>query len=649
MTRIGLWIASLLLPVAAIATDTQVVLVADSSVETWRKLKDGSSAAVALRIALDNLLASTAAPADLRVGLRFIGSEIPFSAGDACQDVTLAAPLAVVNRDRMVAALERTSPIGSRPLVGGLIAAATDFDDPAAVRRIVLVTTGDDTCFGDPRKAGAALTGGIDLRIVGLGLEPALLERLSAVAPLRNAHSTGELERALRWAILDQEEVAKAAAKVELSIVPVDGIPSETTVRMHHSIADTTVKLKRHGDALRANARPGSYTVSITHADDVVTEAGPIRVEAGAENAYRLAIEATPPVTLEVIPTRPVGGDEVLVQFWGAPEGRHWVTVAPAATPLNAWTARVEAAGGSDSVLLRLPAKPQELELRFIERQPDSLDRVIGRLGLKSLKPRRSLELPESTIVGTQVDVGWQGEAQSGDHLSITPEGADPRLHTACVFASTGNPTTLAAPGRTGNFVVRYISGASGMVLAEGKIVVLPLPIELDAPEQVDARREFTVSWSGPTGEGDYVVLAVHEAAEDSYLQLRPASATGRASFEAPALEGAYEIRYADGATDRIRAQVTIEVVMVAAALKAPERVRAGTRFEVFWTGPDAPGDVITIAVPESNWKGRLDWTYTSLGNPANLAAPFDPGIYELRYVSIQDQEILSRSAVIVE
>jgi Ca-activated chloride channel family protein len=649
MTRIGLCIASLLLPVAATATETQVVVVADSSVASWRTLEDGSSAAVALRIALDNLLASTSTADGLRMGLRFIGSEIPFTDGDACRDVTLALPIGEPDRNRVVASLERASPIGSRPLIGGLIAAADDFDDSSAVRRIVLVTTGDDNCFADRRKAGAALTGGIDLRIVGLGLEGAVLERLSAVAPTRNARTTVELEVALRWAILDRKESAKAEAKAELSIVPAAGIPEGTVVRIHHSIAENTINLKRSGDVLRASARPGSYTVSATDADDTVTEAGPLVVAAGAENSFRLALEPTPPVTLEVIPAKPVAGDEVFVQYWGAPDGQHWLTVAPAAAPLHAWTARAAATGGSGWVLLRLPVHPQGLELRFIERQPDSLARIIGRLGLKSLQPRRSFKLPENTVVGTQLEVVWQGDAQPGDHLSIAPEGANPSLHTACIFASAGNPITLPAPGRTGNFVVRYISGVSGTVLAEGSTEVLPLPIELDAPEQVAARREFTVSWSGPPGEGDYLVLAEREAAEDSYLILQPASESGQAVFESPALEGHYEIRYADGATDRIRARATIEVVAMAATITAPASVRAGTRVKIFWTGPDAPGDVITIASPGSNWAARLDWTHTSLGSPANLAAPFDPGVYELRYVSTRDRKILSRATLIVE
>ncbi len=84
-------------------------------------------------------------------------------------------------------------------------------------------------------------------------------------------------------------------------------------------------------------------------------------------------------------------------------------------------------------------------------------------------------------------------------------------------------------------------------------------------------------------------------------------------------------------------------------SLSAPSRVKAGTRFDVQWTGPDRSDDFITIAPRDSRPGRKLDWSYTTTGNPLSLAAPFKPGTFEVRYVRSNPLQILASTLVTVD
>ena len=86
-----------------------------------------------------------------------------------------------------------------------------------------------------------------------------------------------------------------------------------------------------------------------------------------------------------------------------------------------------------------------------------------------------------------------------------------------------------------------------------------------------------------------------------------------------------------------------------AQTVAGPISVCPGELFDVEWTGPDAHGDTITIAVPQYPADEVLDSGPTSDGSPVRLRAPFDPGVYELRYVQFEPQSILVREDILVD
>ena len=73
-----------------------------------------------------------------------------------------------------------------------------------------------------------------------------------------------------------------------------------------------------------------------------------------------------------------------------------------------------------------------------------------------------------------------------------------------------------------------------------------------------------------------------------------------------------------------------------------------GAGFAVGWTGPNAPGDYVTIVMV-----GATQWTdepyfNTNAGSPGQLVAPTTAGDYELWYVSGTDDTVATRRPITV-
>ena len=87
-------------------------------------------------------------------------------------------------------------------------------------------------------------------------------------------------------------------------------------------------------------------------------------------------------------------------------------------------------------------------------------------------------------------------------------------------------------------------------------------------------------------------------------------------------------------AIDEVREEPKPEIIFDPATVKAPEKVPAGSQFQVEWTGPNNKADYITI-VPKEWEDGRYkNYAYTRKGSPLDLTAPMEVGAAEVRYMA---------------
>lgn len=630
------------------AAETQVVLVLDSSTSMWRPLDDGVCRFSAARLAIESLALDLAPPEGVQIALRLVGSDVRYTDDAACDDTRLAFPPGVTVQRAAAHALDQVKPTGARPLILATVEAVADLSNIAGRHRIVVVTSGDDSCSGNPRTAAEALGSGTEIRIVGAGLPESIEKRFTAVAPTRNATTTGGLAAALRWAVFGPNPPAKRHT-VAITFVGEESPDVAKSVVLADPITGDSFEMKARDRRFEARVPGGIYNATITRESSSVDDYGHIAVSGTSSNEYRLVIPPRPPVTLEVLPDPISAGGDITVHFWGAPEGNHWVEVGRSGHPLGLWTDRAPALGPTGEVVLLAPVDEGTAEVRYLQRLQEGIVRLLGRVPVVIEAPRVSLDVPESVILGSEFSIDWQGPDDQGDHLVIARPQDELAARGACAFTSRGNPLVLRAPPEEGSYAVHYVSGLTASTLATAKFRVTNTPVQLHAPERTPIGRDIVVEWVGPARVGDSVTLAAPDTPGGEYLALHPTGGGSPAVFTAPRQPGTYEIRYVKNIDASVEGSTTIEVYDLQVSLAAPARVKAGTRFEVTWDGPDGAGDFISVAPRGSPWKRKLDWAYTAAGNPASLAVPFSSGVYEVRYISGLDSKILEVVTIKVE
>ena len=105
---------------------------------------------------------------------------------------------------------------------------------------------------------------------------------------------------------------------------------------------------------------------------------------------------------------------------------------------------------------------------------------------------------------------------------------------------------------------------------------------------------------------------------------------------------GEYEIRYSSGQDQRTLGQIDLLVEEAEVSLNAQASAIAGSYIDVSWTGPNNEHDFIGIFKKgdgQGSWS--RNYTKTIKGNPLKVLVPMEPGEYEIRYSSGQDQRTL--------
>ena len=245
-----------------------------------------------------------------------------------------------------------------------------------------------------------------------------------------------------------------------------------------------------------------------------------------------------------------------------------------------------------------------------------------------------AFEFESGVQAGTEFEVTWTGPDNDGDYITIVPAGASDTTFASYFNTEEGSPGTLSASTTAGDHEVRYIDGATSAIVASAPIVVIGREITLELPVQVAAGTEFEVSWEAIEAPGDYITIVPAASNEGSYESYFNISDGPTGTLVAPMTDGEFEIRFVSGLDSATMAASTITVTPLEITLEAPPEVAAGSDFDVTWTGPNGPGDYVTIVAAGASESAYLDYAYTTEGSPVTLTAPDEPGAYEIRYRS---------------
>jgi Ca-activated chloride channel family protein len=608
---------------------------------------------VAIRQALVNLVDRL--PEDdpgLEVGLRLVGGRFNPTYPAACDPVPAAVPAGVVNRQVLRTALAGIRARGEAPLAAAIEAAAADAASTGERGVVVVITDGWDSCGGDLEGVLEHLAADdqVELRVVGIGLNERLQSRYLTHVEVANCRDYGGLVEALAC-VLDGVVSLAEPAQLEVTVevrrlgIPVD----DALVELVDPMSSAAQPLVLVDDAYHAQVTAGAWALQVDDAAEGVQTWVDLHVMAGEENRFTVELVAPGEAGLEVVPVPARAGSEVSVLYADAPPGDGFVSALSSDFGERVYGAAEPVVGGWGQLNLGMPDGSLECEARYYLREPSGLARVVGRAGFLIQRIMASLEVPDVVYTERPFEVSWQGPDNACDHLALILKGASDDERVTWVRVADGSPLEMIAPLEEGDYELRYLSGVSGRTVAR-----VPLPIKepeatLEGPAEVVAGSRFEVAWTGPDAAGDHVLVTTVEAPVGSYLSFIYTTAGNPLTLAAPTEAGDYEVRYASGERDRVLWTIPLKVTAIPISVQTPAVVTVGTRFEVRWTGPDRPGDFLTVVPHRAPPKAFLSWAYTSEGNPVSLPAPDDPGEYEVRYVSGTDQSILATAPVVVK
>jgi len=196
---------------------------------------------------------------------------------------------------------------------------------------------------------------------------------------------------------------------------------------------------------------------------------------------------------------------------------------------------------------LQAPTTPGEYEVRYVL-QLASERKIKATAPVTVSAATATLTVPPKAEGGEPLSIAWQGPAGTGDYVDIVPAGyTQTSGEITYAYTRDGNPSKLTAPGKVGDYQVRYVLEGPGgrKVLAASPFAVTQSAATLKADDIVARGTKVKVEWTGPKRAGDYVDLVKKGHAETSgELSYFYTDRESTGELTAPAEPGEYEIRY---------------------------------------------------------------------------------------------------------
>ncbi len=253
---------------------------------------------------------------------------------------------------------------------------------------------------------------------------------------------------------------------------------------------------------------------------------------------------------------------------------------------------------------------------------------------------------PATAKAGAPVEVTVAGSKNPRDFVTIVEKGSREGGYGQYEYVAKPGAFKLIAPPKAGDYEIRLLSADSPYpTLARRPLRIDAVEASLDAPAQVAAGAKFSVKWTGPNNERDYIAYG---NAARPYIAYDYTRAGSPLQLTAPDEPGQYELRYFLGAGDAIIARRPITVGAVSASVTAPQSAAAGSKIKVTWQGPNNARDFVTIVKAGTAEKQYAAYEYTSKGNTLELRAPEAAGEYEVRYLTAQTYATLATAKMTV-
>jgi Mg-chelatase subunit ChlD len=269
-----------------------------------------------------------------------------------------------------------------------------------------------------------------------------------------------------------------------------------------------------------------------------------------------LAHTAVAAPQLTAPPTASIG-QEIAIAVAGSKNPKDFVTVVEKGATEGTYRGYVYVESAT-RVTLAMPTSPGEYELRLCAADFPyaTLARSVIRVGAASA----SVQGPDRVAPGVQFSVQWSGPANSADYIGIGAVGANAAPYLSWAYTRKGNPATLIAPEKPGDYELRYFLGEGDTIIARRKITVGAATGSIQAPSEAVAGSAIAVKWQGPNNPQNYITIVAQGAADGEYGHYAYTSKANPVQLVAPITPGAYEIRYYTSLSDFVIARAPIRI-----------------------------------------------------------------------------------------
>jgi len=247
-------------------------------------------------------------------------------------------------------------------------------------------------------------------------------------------------------------------------------------------------------------------------------------------------------VNLET-PETEIAGRELAIKWRGPANKGDYLSVAEAGSEGKRYINYRYVKAGKPAVL-RMPETAGMFEVRYISGQEKL---IWASNAIKIDKPTVSISAPDLAVAGSEVALNWQGPGNNRDYISVADAGSEAKQYHSYKYAKPGAKLSARMPDVAGDYVVRYISGQERNIWAEAPIKVIERNETLVSPKQVSASTKFTVSWTAIGNQADYVAIYKVGAEVKDYESYAYTRNKLKATLNAPADAGDYELRYISG------------------------------------------------------------------------------------------------------
>ena len=648
----------------AIAEDENVMIVFDGSNSMWGQIEGTAKIEIAQGV-MDNLLGDWTE--SRRVGLMAYGHR---RRGDCTDIETIVAPGDGTRAD-ILDRIGGVTPTGKTPLTSAVEQAATELSYTDTPATVVLISDGLESCDRDPCALAETLEkGGVGFtaHVVGFGLGDADAGALSCLAERTggqyiaagNAEELGQAFSAVATAVSEPEpEPEPEPERPEVIVTGPETTPAGSLVRVGW---DKTLDNRNYVTIVPAGADAGEHGNYIRVKD---RSEGDLRAPADT-GMYELrymtdegdkvlgtaAIEITEPEVTLSGPETALAGELFPVEWTGTVHGRDYITIvamgAEDGSHINYFRVKDRSRNK-----LRAPAEPGLYELRYVLEEGE---RTMASQAIEITEPEVTLSGPETALAGELFPVEWTGTVHGRDYITIVAMGAEDGSHINYFRVKDRSRNKLRAPAEPGLYELRYVLEEGERTMASQAIEITEPEVTLSGPDEIRAGTDATIEWTGAVHGRDYITIVPVGAEEGSHGEYFRVKDRSRQTMQAPEKPGLYELRYVLEEGKRTMALHKIEILAAdaplesGASLSAPETAAPGAEIDVGWEVETESGDQrITLARGNQAIFTWLEAIKISGEPPVKLTLPEEPGMYELRFLDVANQAVLSRKVIKVE